>query len=151
MYSIGTQLPVRGSCPSQGCATASGAYSGVYNSHASPHQGRMIEQMRRSGSVRPGSTMALLQPHALPPAPAVGVQPIGNYMISQSLPTKNTLGAVALGNNTFEFGGDVFSPANQFMANGRGMLLGSDGNPLKICNFIRQVGRRNMFEDCHYI
>ena len=108
----------------------------------------MIGSMPFGGNVlQPG----LNQPMPVGRPAVMGTAPIGNYMIAQSVPTKNTLGAVALGNNTFEFGGDVFSPANQFMANGRGMLLGSDGNPQQICNSIRQIGRRSMFEDCHNI
>lgn len=152
VYAIGIQQPVgQGQvgaagigCPTGGCRTASAAYSGVYNSHASPYQGQRVGYNPYGMPIQPG----LNRPGPPPPAPIMGTAPIGNYMITQSVPTPNRINAlVALGNNTYEYGGNVFSPANQFVSNGKGLLLAVGSSPYQICD-IWTVGRRNMFQNC---
>lgn len=132
-------------CAGSGCAPASSAVSGVYNSHASPHQGVMMGSLPVAyNSLQPG----LNQPMPVGAPAVVGQAPIGNYMIAQSVPTPNRINAlVALGNHTYEYGGNVFSPANQFVSNGKGLLLGMGSSPYQICD-IWNVGRRNMVHNC---
>ena len=98
MFGIGNQQSVGASlgqgCAGSGCAPASGAVSGVYNSHAAPHQGAQIGIGTQIGGGWSGIQPGLNPPQqaiALVGGPPVGVAPIGNYMISQSVPTRGSL------------------------------------------------------------
>lgn len=90
VFGIGNQFAIANAlgqgCRGGGCHPASGAYSGVYNSHTAPYQGVQM------GSLPPGFNV--LQPGLNQPVrggtPSVmGKDPIGNYMITQSVPTPN--------------------------------------------------------------
>jgi len=88
MFGLGNQQRVGEmlgqGCPQGGCKTASHAYSGVYSSGASPYQKTSIGALPFSYNVlQPG----LNQPMPTPPQPVMGTAPIGNYMITQSVPT----------------------------------------------------------------
>lgn len=73
-------------CAGSGCAPASGAVSGVYNSHASPIQGVQMGALPfQFNTLQPG----LNQPMPVGRPAVIGVAPIGNYMIAQSVPTRN--------------------------------------------------------------
>lgn len=80
-------------CIGNSCATASGAYSGVYNSHATPRQGMEMGNLPFGFNVlQPGLNQPM--PQARPAV--MGVAPIGNYMIAQSVPSQdNTFAEVA--------------------------------------------------------
>jgi len=90
MFSIGNQHTVGQSlgqgCAGSGCAPASGAVSGVYNSHASPIQGVQMGALPSGFNVlQPG----LNRPMPVGAPAVVGQAPIGNFLISQSVPTRN--------------------------------------------------------------
>lgn len=82
MFAIGHQAVRPGACPSGGCSTASGAYSGVYNSHATPHQNAIIGIRPIPVELQPGLSM----PRPYIQQPVLGKNPIGNYLINQSVP-----------------------------------------------------------------
>ena len=84
LYAINRKLGV--GCAGNSCSTASGAYSGVYNSHATPRQGMEMGNLPFGFNVlQPG----LNQPMAQGKISIKGVAPIGNYMIAQSVPSQD--------------------------------------------------------------
>jgi len=83
MFNIGHQKVVPKSCPTGGCHTASGAVSGVYNSHREPHGGAYGV----IGQQHPGEI-------SLQPDSVLGVNPVSSYMIKQSVPHATSYGEV---------------------------------------------------------